>query len=117
MSTPQAAPPAQVDTTVGVNVQPVRDAIEAMRIGKGSYDDLKQAVQGAQFAVRPTVRSEQDLADNWDYVALPDSFTDTVSAARWQKVLTAEQVGELQQMARFVGDAPTRDPRDQSEGN
>jgi hypothetical protein len=33
-------------TQTGQNVQAVRDAIEAMRTGKGTYDDLKTAVHG-----------------------------------------------------------------------
>lgn len=92
----------------GENVQAVRDAIEAMRTGQGTYDDLKKAVSTARFAVRPTARSEAELAANWDYVPLDDSFTDTVVAARWQKVLTPEQVGELQKMAQFTGPEPSR---------
>jgi hypothetical protein len=92
----------------GENVQPVRDAIEAIRAGQGSFEDRRTAVQGARFAVRPTARSEDDLADNWDYVPLDDSFTDTVSAARWQKIITPEQLGELQRMAQFVGREPSR---------
>lgn len=100
----------------GENVQPVRDAIEAMRRGEGSFEDLRTAVQGARFAVRPTARSEEDLALNWDYRELPDSFTDTVVAARWQKVLTAAQVGELQRMAQFVGPEPSRLPLTEGEG-
>lgn len=98
-------------TQTGQNVQAVRDAIEAMRTGKGTYDDLKTAVTGARFAVRPTARSEEDLAANWDYVPMPDSFTDTVVAARWQKVLTRDQVGELLGMAQFVADEPSRLPQ------
>jgi hypothetical protein len=97
-------------TQVGRNVQAVRDAIEALRTGQGSYDDLRSAVQNARFAVRPTARSEDDLAVNWDYVPLPDSFTDTVTAARWQKVLTPAQVKELRGLAQFVGDEPSRVP-------
>lgn len=92
----------------GENVQAVRDAIEAMRTGSGTFEDLRTAVQGARFAVRPTPRTEDDLVANWEYVPLPDSFTDTVMAARWQKVLTPEQVGELKRMATFVGPAPSR---------
>jgi len=94
------APPPQPQ---GVNVQPVRDAIEALRQGTGSYADLKTAVQGAQFAIRPSARSLDELADRWDYVPVPDSFTDTVSAAQWQRVLTRDQVKELQGLAHFVG--------------
>ena len=90
----------------GVNVQPVRDAIEALRQGTGSFDALKTAVQGAQFAIRPSASSLDELADRWDYVPVPDSFTDTVSAAQWQRVLTRDQVKELQGLARFV--APDR---------
>jgi uracil phosphoribosyltransferase len=101
----------------GQNVQPVRDAIEAMRAGTGSFEDLQRAVQGARFAVRPTARSDEDLAAVWDYVPLPDSFTDTVVAARWQKVITADQAGELQKMAQFVGPEPSRMAQDtQTEG-
>lgn len=100
---------------LGENVQQVRDAIEAMRSNSGSFEDLRAAVQGARFAVRPTARSEEDLAASWDYTPLPDSFTDTVIAARWQKVLTADQVGELQQMAQFVGPEPSRVPTAQME--
>jgi hypothetical protein len=92
----------------GENVQAVRDAIEAMRTGQGTFEDLRAAVQAARFAVRPTSRTEEDLVANWDYVALPDSFTDTVIAARWQKVLSPEQVGELRSMAQFVGPESSR---------
>jgi len=97
----------------GQNVQEVRDAIEAMRTGAGTFEELRAAVGRAKFAVRPTARSEEDIAANWDYVPLEDSFTDTVVAARWQRVLTAEQVGELQRMAQFVGPEPSRVPADQ----
>jgi hypothetical protein len=34
-----------------------------------------------------------------------------VVAARWQKVLTPDQVGELQSMAQFVADEPSRLPQ------
>jgi hypothetical protein len=94
----------------GENVQPVRDAIEALRIGQGSFEDLRTAVQRARFAAKPTARSEEELAAVWDYVPLPDSFTDTVVAARWQKIITPEQLGELQSMAQFVGPEPSRLP-------
>jgi hypothetical protein len=94
--------------STGENVQAVRDAIEAMRTGAGTFDQLKEAVAVAKFAVRPTARSLEDIAASWDYVPLDDSFTDTVVAARWQRVLTAEQVGELQKMAQFVGPEPSR---------
>lgn len=104
---------APVQQQQGENVQPVRDAIEAMRKGEGSFEDLRQAVQGARFAVRPTARTPEDLAAAWDYVPLPDSFTDTVVAARWQRVLSPEQVGELQSMAQFVGPEPSRLPSDE----
>lgn len=105
--------PAQAQ---GQNVQPVRDALEALRTGQGSFEDVRSAVQAARFAVRPTARTEEDLAANWDYIPLPDSFTDTVVAARWQKVLTPEQVGELRSMAQFVGDEPSRlDQQDSTE--
>jgi hypothetical protein len=108
--TQPAVDPAPTPTApqIGENVQPVRDALDAMRAGTGSYEDLRTAVQGARFAVRPTARSESDLADNWDYVPLDDSFTDTVVAARWQKVITPEQLGELQSMAQFVDREPSR---------
>lgn len=92
----------------GENVQAVRDAIEALRTGSGDYEALRKAVQNARFAVRPTARSESDLADNWDYRPLEDSFTDTVIVARWQKIITPEQLGELQDMAQFVGPEPSR---------
>lgn len=92
----------------GVNVQAVRDAIEAMRSGTGDYEALKKAVSEARFVVRPTARSEQELAESWDYVPNPDSFTDTVRVARWQKVLTPEQEKELRGMAQFVGPALSR---------
>lgn len=103
-----ADPVPAVSPGTGQNVQPVRDAIEAMRKGTGSFEDLRTAVQGARFAVRPTARSESDLADNWDYRPLDDSFTDTVVAARWQKVISREQLGELQRMAQFVAPEPSR---------
>lgn len=92
----------------GVGVQEVRDAIEAMRTKAGDFEALKAAVKTAQFVVRPTARSEADLADNWDYVPLDDSFTDTVEAARWQKIITPEQLGELRRMAVFIAPEPTR---------
>lgn len=97
------------DTSVGgENVQAVRDALEQMRQGSGDYEAVKTAVQNARFATRPTARSIEDVAREWDYVPVPDSFTDTVSVARWRRVLTAEQERELKGMARFVGDDPTR---------
>jgi hypothetical protein len=94
-----SSPPAQ---RTGVNVQAVRDALEAMRTGSGGYEAVKAAVRAAQFAVRPPLATMDDIAENWDYRPLPDSFTDTVIAARWQKVLTPEQERELRGMARFV---------------
>jgi hypothetical protein len=102
MTAPQTVP------QTGENVQAVRDAIEALRTGQGDYEALVTAVQAARFAVRPTARSESDLADNWDYVPLDDSFTDTVMAARWQKIITPEQLGELRSMAQFVAPEPSR---------
>lgn len=102
---PAAASPAP---HTGENVQAVRDALEAMRTGQGDYEAVKAAVQNARFAVRPTARSTDELADNWDYRPLEDSFTDTVQVARWRKVITPEQLGELRQMAQFVGPEPSR---------
>lgn len=98
----------------GVNVQAVRDAIEAMRTGTGDFEALKKAVAEARFVVRPTARSEGELAESWDYVPNPDSFTDTVRVAQWQKVLTREQVKELKDMAQFVGPSLSRiaEPRE-----
>lgn len=93
---------------VGQNVQAVRDAIQAMRTGSGDYAALKAAVEQARFATRPTARSEEELAEAWEYTPVEDSFTDTVSAARWQRVLTPEQEKELRGMAQFVGPDTTR---------
>lgn len=87
----------------GQNVQAVRDALAALKAGSGDFEAVKEAVRNARFAVRPTARTEEELADSWDYVPIPDSFTDTVSAAQWQRVLTREQVKELRGMAQFVG--------------
>lgn len=100
-----------MDQVKGHNVQAVRDAIEAMRTGSGDFEAVRAAVQDARFVVRPTARSEDDLADNWDYQPLDDSFTDTVEVARWRKVLTPEQVGELRTMAQFVAPEPSRTAR------
>jgi hypothetical protein len=97
-----------MEQTKGHNVQAVRDAIEAIRTGSGDFEALRSAVQGARFAVRPTARSEDDLAENWDYQPLDDSFTDTVEVARWRKIITPEQVGELRKMAQFVAPEPSR---------
>jgi hypothetical protein len=105
---PEVEGQPQPEVEGGLNVQAVRDAIEAMRTGTGDYDALVEAVRNARFAVKPTARTEEELAAAWDYVLSPDSFTDTVEAARWQKVLTPEQVGELRTMAQFVGPAPSR---------
>jgi len=104
--------PERSEVPQGENVQAVRDAIEAMRTGSGDFEGLRAAVSGARFAVRPTARSEEDVAAAWDYVPLPDSFTDTVEAARWQKIITPEQVGELRSMAQFVAEAPSRMPQE-----
>lgn len=92
----------------GENVQAVRDALAALKAGTGDYEAVKAAVTQARFATRPTARSMDDLAEAWDYKPVPDSFTDTVTVARWQKVLTPEQHNELKGMARFVSDDPTR---------
>jgi len=94
--------------SAGKNVQAVRDALLAMRTGKGDYEAVKATVEQAQFAPRPTARSEEELADAWEYTPVEDSFTDTVSAARWQRVLTREQERELRGMAKFVGPDATR---------
>jgi hypothetical protein len=94
------APPAP---RTGVNVQAVRDALEAMRTGVGDYEAVKAAVQGARFVPRRPLVTLDEIADNWDYRPVRDSFTDTVSVARWQRVLTPEQHQELKSMAQFVG--------------
>lgn len=92
----------------GVGVQAVRDALAALERGEGDYEAVKTAVQAARFATRPTARTMDDLAEAWDYRPVPDSFTDTVTVARWRKVLTPEQHAELKGLARFVSDDPTR---------
>jgi hypothetical protein len=92
----------------GENVQGVRDALDAMRDGSGDYQAVKTAVESARFATRPTALTIEDIAREWDYVPVPDSFTDTVSVARWRKVLTAEQERELKGLAKFVAPDPTR---------
>ena len=89
----------------GVNVQEVRDALDAMKDGSGDYEAVKAAVEKARFATRPTVL---EFGKEWEYVPVPDSFTDTVSVARWRKVLTADQERELKGLAKFVGPDPTR---------
>jgi hypothetical protein len=92
----------------GQGVQAVRDALAALKAGTGDYEAVKAAVEQARFATRPTARSVDELAESWDYRPVPDSFTDTVTVARWQKILTPEQHEELKGMARFVSDDPTR---------
>jgi hypothetical protein len=90
----------------GENVQAVRDALAALKDGTGDYESVKIAVQQARFVARPVARTEADLARQWDYVTEPDSFTDTVRVAQWQRVLTRAQVKELMGMARFMGPTP-----------
>lgn len=97
----------------GENVQAVRDAIEAMRTGAGDFEAVKAAVRSAKFVPRSTARSEVDLAQRWDYIPEPDSFTDTVSVAQWQRVLTREQVRELKGMAQHTDPSPSRLPDSQ----
>ncbi|HEX8321632.1 hypothetical protein [Longimicrobium sp.] len=97
---------APADLTTGQNVQPVRDALEALRAGTGDYEAVRKAVGLARFAIRPPLRTLEEIGRNWDYVPIPDSFTDTVSVARWQKVLTPEQERELKGLAKFIAPAP-----------
>lgn len=92
----------------GENVQAVRDALDALRDGAGDYEAVKTAVESARFATRPTALSMRDIAREWEYVPVADSFTDTVSVARWRKVLTADQERELKGLAKFVAPDPTR---------
>jgi hypothetical protein len=92
----------------GVNVQAVRDALAALRDGSGDYEAVKTAVENARFATRPTALTVEDIARDWEYTPVPDSFTDTVSVARWRKVLTADQERELKGLAQFVAPDPTR---------
>jgi hypothetical protein len=99
---------APVAPRAGENVQAVRDALEQLRDGSGDYEAVKEAVQRARFATRPAARTIQEIAADWDYTPVRDSFTDTVSVARWRRVLTAEQERELKGLARFVGPDPTR---------
>lgn len=94
--------PDQFPEPVGENMQAVRDAIEAMRTGDGSYDELKVAVQAAKFAPRPRARSLNQVYENWDYPIFEDTFNDTVQAAMFQKILTQEQMEELLSLAQFV---------------
>lgn len=93
---------APASPSTGTNVQAVRDALEAMRTGTGTYEEVKEAVRAALFVPRRPLATMDEIAENWDYRPVRDSFTDTVSAARWQKVLTPEQERELKGMARFA---------------
>ena len=85
--------------------QEVQDALKG---GTGDYEAVKTAVESARFATRPTALTIEDIAREWEYVPVQDSFTDTVSVARWRKVLTADQERELKGLAKFVAPDPTR---------
>lgn len=79
------------------NVEQVRAAIRQLRDGAGSYADVRAAVEGAIFDRPRTVRSYEDLIDQWEYRP-GDTFTDVVETARWRRVLTPEQVDELRNL-------------------
>lgn len=92
----------------GIRVDAVREQLALLRSGQGFFDDLLAAVHNAKFAVKPTARSVDELSANWDYQRMEDTWTDTVQAALFQKILTLEQYEALQQAAEFTGPEPSR---------
>lgn len=86
----------------GFGVEAVRAALKGMSNGTAGFDELKEAVVNARFAVRPTATSVDVLADNWDYQVMPDTATDTLQVALFQRVLSIEQYRELMDMAQYV---------------
>lgn len=92
----------------GVGVDLVRDQLTALRKGQGSFETLMLAVQAAKFAVKPTALSVDELGANWDYQRMDDTWTDTVQAALFQRVITLEQYDALHDAANFVGTESSR---------
>jgi hypothetical protein len=81
-----------------------------METGAGDYAAVKAAVSAATFAVRPTALSVDELADNWEYQAMPDTVTDSVQVALFTKTITMEQFQELMALAKYTGPEPSREP-------
>lgn len=92
----------------GIRVDAVREQLTLLRKGQGSFEDLVTAVQDAKFAVKPTARSIDALAANWDYQRMQDTWTDTIQAALFQNVITLEQYEALLKVAAFTGPEPSR---------
>ena len=94
----------------GQGVEAVRAALKALEDGTGDYEAVKAKVQAAVFAVRPTALSVDELADNWEYQAMPDTVTDSVQVALFTKTITMEQFQELMALAKYTGPEPSREP-------
>jgi hypothetical protein len=92
----------------GQGVDKVRAALRAFDLGTGTYDEVKAAVAQAVFAVRPTALSLDELAANWDYQPMLDTFTDTVQVALFSRVITKSQFDELAAAAKYTGPEPSR---------
>lgn len=93
---------------MGSGVDSVREALHALTDGSGDYDALKAAVGKAKFAVRPTALSVDELAANWEYQPMTDTFTDTVQAALFSGDIDMDQYNELSGMAQFTAPHPSR---------
>jgi hypothetical protein len=96
------------DPPAGTGVDLVRKALQSLREGTGTYEDVREAVSGATFAVRPTATSVDELAENWDYQVMEDTATDTLQVALFQRTLTLPQFRELMDLAKYTG---TRDAK------
>lgn len=69
------------------------ETLYGLKDGSTTYDEVKEAVSGHQFA---------PLTDNskeWDYVPTEGSFTDTVMRAYFLKLITKDQLKELREIA------------------
>jgi predicted ABC-type ATPase len=102
------APAAPVAAAAGVfgdgsGTDQVAAALHGMVEGTTTFEDVQAAVANATFAVRktePTMDNHADLYEAFNS-ADPKTFEDTVVRAKYQRILTNDQVAQLQREARW----------------
>ena len=78
---------------------PVTLALQAMKAGTGTFEDVKAAVDN--FTFTPLPAPPTTLAGLWeqeDYVVEPHSFRDIVFGAMFDKTLTPDQFEVLREL-------------------
>jgi len=69
----------------------VTAALAAMRDGTGTFDDVRAAVEEAEFSIRPPWTS----TDSPEYVTVSGTFEDTVTPWLQRRVISRDQWREL----------------------